>query len=222
MKTSYILSGIALILLSGCTSMVESPTWVNEKRVEVQSDHFTDTFETSTLKDAGMVHAIANTFHRYGNGEMAIVVSYDPRSSVNTEKQAAAALSTFNAGLSREGISRTQSTLSAAVGTGDTSTTLISFPALSARPPEGCTMMPGYDRVSDEIQSDDGAKPNYRFGCSIESLMARQVARPSDLMGRQGFETKSDGARAEKVITSRGYYSDTSNSDLGGETASGK
>ena len=56
---------------------MNSPTWVNQNRVEVHNDQFTDTFETTKLNN-GMLHAIGVYYYRYGNGPMRLAVGYDP------------------------------------------------------------------------------------------------------------------------------------------------
>jgi type IV pilus biogenesis protein CpaD/CtpE len=216
-KNPVVLALMSVLLLSGCS--VESETWVNSDRVEVHDDQFTDTFDTAKMDD-GTFHAIGDYFSRYGNGEMNVVVSFDPQSKTNTESKAQAAMASIQSGLSRNGISRVHSALSPMRGSGDISTTLISFPALTAAAPSGCGMMPGYENTATDIQGDSGAPPKYKFGCSVESLLAKQVARPSDLLGKQGFETNADGRRQERVLSTRGYYGDKSNTPLEGESAS--
>ena len=213
-----ILTLSALTVLSGCS--VQSETWVNSNRVAIQADQFTDTFETAKLNES-MFHAIGDYYDRFGNGAMNVVVSYDPQSIINTESKANAALSGIRNQLARNGIKDVQGTLSAMRGSGDVSTTLVSFPAVTASAPNGCGMMPGYADPSEDIPNDTNIKnPPYRYGCSIETLLAKQVARPSDLMGKQGFETNGDGRRAERVLSGRGYYSDKENPELRGENAS--
>jgi hypothetical protein len=78
---------MATAALVGCAE--EPKTWVNQDRVEVHQDHFTDSFETAKLDD-GMLRAIGVYYYRYGNGPMDVVVSYDPRSKVNTAAKAQA------------------------------------------------------------------------------------------------------------------------------------
>jgi type IV pilus biogenesis protein CpaD/CtpE len=215
-----ILALSSVLLLSGCTSLVESDTWVNQAgRAQVSEDQFTDAFDTAKL-DAGMIHAIGNYYERFGNGTMNVVVSYDPKSNINTRSKAEHALSVLQSGLAQNGARDVKGALSAMNGSGDVSTTLVSFPALAASAPQGCGMMPGYKDPSQDIPNDTNIKPTYGYGCTIETLLAKQVARPSDLMGKQGFETNGDGRRAERVISTRGYYGDTSNKKLEGESVS--
>ena len=209
----------AAVLLSGCTSLVESDTWVNKAgRVQVGEDQFTDTFETAKL-NAATFHAIGDYYDRFGNGTMNVVVSYDPQSRINTRARAETALTNIKNNLIKNGVSDVNGALSAMNGSGDVSTTLISFSAITAEAPKGCGMMPGYNDPSEDIPNDTNIKAPYGYGCTIETLLAKQVARPSDLMGRQGFETNADGRRAERVL-SRGYYSDKPNAELDGEKAS--
>lgn len=210
----------ATIMLSGCTALVESDPWVNQAgRAQVSEDQFTDAFDTAKL-DAGMLHAIGNYYDRFGNGTMNVVVSYDPQSRINTLPKAERALAAIQKGLARNGVHDMKGALSVVKGSGDVSTTLVSFPALTASAPQGCGTMPGYMDPSQDIPNDTNIKPPYGYGCTIETLLAKQVARPADLMGKQGFETNGDGRRAERVLSTRGYYGDQPNQKLDGERVS--
>jgi len=209
----------AAVLLSGCTSLVKSDTWVNPTgRAQIAEDQFTDAFETAKL-DSGMLHAISDYYSRFGNGTLNVVVSYDPQSNINNVSSADRALSYIQKGLARNGITDMKGTLSAVRGSGDVSTTLVSFPAVTASAPAGCGTMPGYANPSEDIPDDTNIKPPYGYGCTIETILAKQVARPADLMGKQGFETNADGRRAERVLSTRGYYDNKSNPKLEGEKA---
>lgn len=209
---------MAMTALAGCAE--EPKTWINQDRVEVQQDHFTDTFETARLDDA-MLRAIGVQYYRYGNGPMDVVVSYDPRSKMNTAAKAQASLLRMRAALKAAGVNDLRMTKAAVSGSGDVSTTVVNFEAITARAPEKCGLMPGFEgpNVLEPNGNDD---PAYRFGCSIETMVARQVSRPADLLGRPGFETGSDGRRQDKVLSTRGYYGDKAAEKLDGESASGK
>jgi type IV pilus biogenesis protein CpaD/CtpE len=213
-----ILSISALALLSGCS--VQSETWVNQAgRVEIKEEQFTDTFETAKINKA-TIHAIGDYYERYGNGTLNIVVSFDPQSKLNSKAQAEKSVLAIKSGLDKVGISDMTGSVSEIKGSGDLSTTLISFPALTASKPSGCGLMPGYEDASADIPNDTNIKPPYGYGCTVESLLAKQVSKPSDLLGKQGFETNSDGRRTERVLSSRGYYSDKEFPKLEGESAS--
>lgn len=207
------------ILLSGCTSIVESDTWVNQAgRVQVAEDQFTDTVETSKMDD-GMVRAVSDYYDRFGNGPLNVVVSYDSQSRINTRDRADMALNSIKARLVRNGVRDVNGALSVMKGSGDISTTLVSFSAVTASAPAGCGTMPGYKDPSEDIPNDTNIKAPYGYGCTIETLLAKQVVKPSDLGGRAGFETNGDGRRAERVL-SGGYYSGKPNTALNGESVS--
>lgn len=214
-----ILALSAVVMLSGCTSLVTSDTWVNKSgRAQVVEDQFTDTFETAKI-NGGMLHAISTYYDRYGNGTMNVVVSYDPQSRLNSLPRAEKSLVAIQSALARNGIRDVKGALSPMNGSGDVSTTLVSFPAITASAPVGCGMMPGYKDPSEDIPNDTNIDPTYGYGCTIETLLSKQIARPSDLMGRGGFETNGDGRRAERVLSTRGYYGDKENTKLDGENA---
>lgn len=214
----FILSAAILLSATACT--LEEPTWVNSSRVEVHEEGFTDTFETSNL-DPGTLRAIGVNYYRYGNGPMDVAVSYDPSSKTNTRVAADAEVKRIQTELTRQGVRNLRITATPAERSGDISKTIVSFPALTARGPEDCSMMPGYENYQTRTaENAEGHPKDYRIGCSIETLIAKQVARPGDLLGRPGFETNSDARRQEAVVWKRGYYSNESFRPLEGERAS--
>ncbi len=220
-KTLQIMALLASVsMISACN--LNEPTWVNTQRVEVLEEGFTDTYSTSDLND-GMLRAIGVNYYRYGNGPMDIAVSYDPQSKTNNEAQAKSEAKRIQDELTRNGVRNIRVTTTAAEKTGEASSTLISFPALTARAPDSCGMMPGYSSTHTDLPdtaSGEAPSNRYHLGCTVESLMAKQVARPGDLLGRPGFETNADARRQEAVVWQRGYYANKSFDPLQGEIAS--
>jgi type IV pilus biogenesis protein CpaD/CtpE len=213
-----VLMAVGVAGLSGCS--VNSETWVNQDRVEVHQDHFTDTFDTASLTDEKL-RAVGVQYYRFGNGPMDVVVSYDPKSRTNTAGLATRNKSRIEQALSLSGVRDLNIRTVASPGSGDVSKTVVTFPALTAMAPSSCGTIPGYDSAPGVPESGDMAAP-YRYGCTVETLMAKQVSRPGDLLGRPGFETNADGRRQEVVVSNRGYYGTNSNKPLEGEKASGK
>jgi len=58
----------------------------------------------------------------------------------------------------------------------------------------------------------------YKMGCSVETMIARQIARPGDLLGRAPNSVYKDGRRISNQI--EGVRSGAMNEPLGGESAS--
>lgn len=224
MKVSVVFGALVLAtsslgLLSGCS--VESNSWMNQSRLEIHEDQFTDSFETAKLNDATL-RAVSVYYQRYGNGPLVASVSYDPKSSRNGLGNAQRESQRIETKLRQLGVHDIQISVASAPGTGDVSTTVMTFPAITAQGPTGCKMMPGYYGLPEAPSNTDTENPDYRYGCTVENLIARQVSRPSDLLGKPGFETDVDGNRQANVLDQRGYYGGKSNPDLGGETASEK
>ena len=212
-KTLGLLAAVSL--LSACST--DSPTWVNQHRVEVHNDQFTDTFETEKL-NASAIRAIAVYHYRYGNGPLLLTVGYDKKSRTNTANRAVTAGARIKSELERNGVQDVVVQTVDMPDSGSTSISTVTFSALVAKAPAKCGTIPGYDSPTGVPETADGIAP-YELGCTVESLMAKQVSRPGDLLGRQGFETNSDGRRQETVTSERGYYGSKPNAPLEGESS---
>ncbi len=210
---------LALLPITACS--IDSPSWVNQERVEVHQDMFTENFDTDSLDDATL-HALAVNHYRHGLGPMKIAVSYDPKSKTNTAAKAKQNATRIENGLRTNGVKDVRVTTTPAP-MGSTSTTLISFETVLAKPPKNCGLMPGYANTPTQLPDSANAPMGYNMGCTVETLMAKQVSRPADLMGRPGFETRTDGRRQANVVGQRGYYDKKSNPPLtNSESASGQ
>ena len=207
-----------LTQVSACS--IDEPTWVSSSRVEVHEEGFSDTFDTTSL-DKGMLRAIGVNYYRYGNGPMDVTVSYNKNSGSNSQQRASSEAKRIESELKRNGVRNLRVGTAPNENTGDVSKTRISFPALTAKPPQDCGLMPGYvDAQTGTPEDAEGGPKGYAMGCTIETMMAKQIARPGDLLGRPGFETNADARRQEAVIWQRGYYGNKSFDPLNGESAS--
>ncbi len=221
MTTPFKVTKMCALLLSvgllGACSM-NSPTWVNQNRVEVHEDQFTDTFETEKMNN-GLIRAIAMYHYRFGNGPLNLVVGYDPKSRTNTMAKANKEAARISAELRRNGVKEISVQTISLAGTQERSLTTVTFPAVVAKAPAKCGTMQGYNTATSVPETGQGL-PEYELGCTIETLMAQQIYRPGDLLGRKGFETNSDARRQDAVVWQRGYYGDKSFEPLGGEQSS--
>lgn len=203
-------------LLGACS--MNSPTWVNQNRVEVHEDQFTDTFETDKMNN-GLIRAIATYHYRFGNGPLNLVVGYDAKSKTNTMAKANREAERISAELRRNGVREISVQTISLAGTQDRSLTTVTFPAVVAKAPAKCGTIPGYNSATSVPETGQGI-PAYELGCTIETLMAQQIYRPGDLLGRKAFESNADGRRQEAVVWQRGYYGDKSFDPLKGEQSS--
>jgi type IV pilus biogenesis protein CpaD/CtpE len=194
---------------------MDSPSWVNQDRVEVRADHFEDQFQTKDINES-MLRAIATSYYRYGNGPMSVLVSFNPQQK-NSKANASNKAKYFDDILRANGVKDVTVTLVDLQQ--DQSTTRISFPALVAQAPQNCGLMPGLKGHTSVSDNANHNSQNYQFGCSVETMIANQVSRPGDLLGRPGFETRADGRRQDRVLDGRGYYDNKSFEPLDGESS---
>ena len=206
MRVFIIVSTIMMSALLTACSMTPT-SWVNADPVEVHSDHFVDTFALGDLNE-DTVRAIAQVYDRYGNGVMNVGVTAQNKAAATKIEQQFKRFGVHDVKVSATKPERGMKEMA-----------VISFPALVAKAPESCGQMPAIQNdLPDTAQGD----APYKFGCSIESALAKQVHNPKDLLGRDGFKTYSDGARSEAVVSRRGYYGDAPNKPLSGESSSGE
>ncbi len=202
----YSLLLTTLILLSAC--MQNPTTWVNQNRLEIHNDVFTDSFRISELNDSTL-RQVAQIYQRYNDGEMKVGLTSNNKKDITRIESVLKKYGVKNLSISSTKPERGMEEMA-----------VISFPALVAQKPKDCGMIPGYDGNLQTPDTAQGEAP-YGLGCTVETMLARQVNRPKDLLGKNGFETNADGARAEGVVSRRGYYDDKSFPPLSGESASG-
>ena len=204
---------IGLSVLGACSQ--DHKGNVSLKRVEVHQEQFAKQVTSHDLKQSDL-EALAADYNRYGGDDpLTLSVQYDPASSENTAMNATRHASKLANGLRAAGVTNVKTEILPVVGVGDHSRTLITYERYSAHKPEGCGTMPGMDNTT----TDWEAMRDYGFGCSVEDKIARQIARPKDLLGNdRGLEGEDDGRRASNIIET--YRLGEPNEPLEGEQAS--
>lgn len=183
-------SVLVLSTLVGCE--VHVPSKANNSRLELVQTGEQTAFAVSDLGRT-QLQQIAEHHERYGQTPVMLTVTYDP-----AVKGAAGAATRdgqrLGAALKDLGVSRAQYETLPVAAQGPARLVLVQYDALTAQPPSDCGSVPGLEST---VVSPDGAKTedDYRLGCSVETLIAKQVARPSDLAGNTTMGPY-DGARA--------------------------
>ena len=200
----------SVFLLSGCETLVHEPTFVSQSKLQVEEEAFFDDVHVSKM-DAEYVAALSQHYSSKGDGGVDLSVTYDPTSKKNTAMYASREVARISEEFRRNGVVVT-STIIPVKGQGDVSRALVSYDTYTVQEPDDCTDMPGY--------SDRNVDPDedYKLGCTKDSLIAQQVARPKDLMGRADANDTSDGRRAANIVDV--YRSGMPNEALDGENAS--
>lgn len=207
------LLGVSAIGMSACE--FNEPTQVNTSRVELREESFSKVYKKGEVEE-GEIKMIAHHYYRYGAGDMNLTVTYNPRSKTNTAMEATREGAKIANALRINGVKNVAVDVLPVSGQ-KSSDVLVSYPMMVAQAPSGCDDMPGW---KDGPMVDHKETAKYRYGCTIEKQLAKQISRPRDLMGRSGYTTSTDGRRQQNVLSQGGYYSGTPNEPLDGETAS--
>lgn len=196
---------IAAIALSGCS--FDSPTFYSQKKVEVSEEVRHIEAETTQL-DKATLSAIATDYLEQGDGPLDIVVTYNPSARGNSAMMASDNAARISQTLGHMNVNNVNIEI-LPIHHASVSKTLISYTAYTAHAPQGCT---------DFAMIDDSAHENFRpyeLGCSTETYLARQIARPQDLLGRDGDEGVEDGRKRANVVEA--YKSRVQNETLNAE-----
>lgn len=210
---SLILGSVAV--LSACSSrdkLYEPSNLLSDTRLQVQENKFSETVPLSKVDDA-YIHGLSYHYVRHGGSPMRLDLTYDPKSYRNTAMMAGSKVADLSDALRKRGVHDIETSIIPVTGQGDDSVMIVSYLAHHASAPKDCDgMMPGLnqDEVRDNI--------DYKMGCSVNSLIARQVSRPSDLLGRGNIDTVTDGRASANIIEA--YRTGARNEPLDGEQAS--
>jgi len=203
----------AAFMVAGCDAIVyNTPSEISTRRVEVHRDSVDLELDTAALSPA-FLQNLGQDYRKRGDSSMLVSVTYDPHSSVNTARRASDKAASLAAALNAQGVrNMTVDTLPVA-DSGEHSRTLISYNALRAAAAPDC------DVLEMEMTTDLERMENYGLGCSIETYLARQVAKPADLLGNDVMDTSQGRYSANSLEP---YMSGARNPALEGESASGE
>ncbi len=199
----------ASVLLSACDLYEEGH--ITENRVQVIEERFV---EEIPLTDAtpGYASGLARHYEKHGDGPVDLSVTYDPHSRSNTAMNASQSAARLAKNLRSEGVLNVKADILPLQDSGDESVVVVSYMSYRAEPPKDCTTMSGFD------DTDISHDADYRLGCTVETIFAKQIARPKDLMGQGRIDPTTDGRRAGNI--GELYRGGMGNESLEGETAS--
>lgn len=185
-------AGLALFLfLGGCSMDVESKV-AHDKKIELHRENFSQTLPAGQF-DEQALFALGDHYHHHGEGPVDVLVTYDPKSRTNTAMAAAGEAARISALLRKNGVVDVKTDIMPVNGQGESAQATVDYGIISARPPSDCKTMGGLDGV------ETGGYSDYTPGCAIQTQIARQIARPKDLLGREGLD-KADGRRQANVV----------------------
>lgn len=211
-KYSLVCSVVLVLGACGHDKLQEQSSIVEDTRLQIEEEKISENVALSDV-DSGYISALSHHYVRHGGSPMELVVTYDPKSYRNTAMKAGETVGTLSSDLRNHGVRNIDSSILPIKGQGDEGRLIVSYTAHQASSPKDCDqMMPGLEQR--ELRDDI----DYKMGCSVNSLIARQVSRPSDLLGRGNLDTVTDGRASANIIEA--YRTGARNEPLDGEAAS--
>ncbi len=177
------------LTVSGCTQT--TPSMMNENKPRLTEQTQIDQIPVKEVTEAHL-SLLAENYRRYGEGPVELTVSFDPSSRTYTAMKAVNDLSRMAETLRVKGVSHVKTSTLPEKGVDPALS--IHYQTVSVSAPKDCSPMPGMDGYETNRSFQEG----YRFGCGIETQLARQIYRPADLKGTGTMES-SDGRRATAV-----------------------
>lgn len=206
MNRKIILSGLVLgsCVLAGCSPQT-TPSMMNTNKIQLTNETVLQQIPVADVKD-GYLYKLADDYARYGAGGLQLSIGYDPKSKSYTAMKAFNDLADFKTRLTKMGVRNI--TAETVKSEGATPMLMVSFDSMKAQAPAGCTTAPGVDdNLTTRFIGD------YKFGCSVETMTARQVYRPSDLQGQDQMDA-GDGRRAANSLE---HYRNVSEDEASGD-----
>lgn len=211
MKRISMLLGLtaALSFVTGCDLYEDGH--ITTKKVQIEDEQISERVGAHEI-DESFAAALADDFIRRGDGILDIAVLYDPLSRDATPMRASQEAARIAQLLRSNGVSEVKTVILPVQGGGDEIGAMINYTAYNAKAPD-CKVMDGMESPELTLNGD------YEMGCSVQTIFAKQIARPKDLKGQGGLPDASDGRRAGNIV--EGYRSGVQNRPLEGESASG-
>lgn len=188
-KIHLALGVAASCLLGACTQ--STPSMMNTAQVELRRETSVEQIPISEVNETNIA-VLADQYRKHGTGPLDLTMTYDPRSKDFTAMNARRALQVVENDLRKSGVKDiTAQTL--AVPEGHASL-MVSYNVVDALPPSNCEPMPGLEHNETGRFIGD-----YKFGCGVEKMFAKQIARPADLEGNSDMGV-SEGRRNTVIL----------------------
>ena len=200
--TIFLLMGLVSISACGRQS---TPSMMNTSLPRVETETKIDQIAVDSVNQ-NFLYSVASNYDRFATDTLMMTISYDPSAKDYDGMKAFQDLARFKDSLGKMGVRSIRA--EAVKTTGIKPTLMIAYDMVTAKAPAGCRNMPGFDDGLTTAESTD-----YRFGCSIDTMVANQIYRPSDLQGYVGSDV-IDGRRAANTVE---YYRRVDQEEAEGE-----
>lgn len=212
---NFIILGLAVLVmpvLVSCSSWDNKPTKLTQNRVQVEKEDFSEEVSVSDMSSA-KIAAISQHYRRYGDGPVEVTVTYDASSRAFTAMSASEEASRIIKSFRENGIRNVDPAIIPVNGSGDEGKVYVSYGFYTAHAPKDCGVMPGFKDTNVVVDEE------YKLGCTVETILAKQISHPKHLKGISKTDPTSSGRRATNIIET--YRFGEPNESLDGESSSG-
>lgn len=175
-KNIYHLAVIVILSSGTLTACTQStPTMMNTSPVELARETSMEQIALKDITESNLA-VLAEQYRQFGGGPLDLTMTYDPKSKSFTAMKAVHELKHIQTALKQKGVANiTAQTLPVPDGK---PSLLVSFDSVRAQAPSDCGAMPGLNN-----NETTRAIGDYKFGCGVETMLSKQIARPADLEG---------------------------------------
>ncbi len=171
---------LVALTLSACTQT--TPSMMNSNKLIVAQETVIDQIALEDMNN-GIISRIADYYNKNATGALGVTVTYNPnakgfgRTQANQEaKNIAASLKKYNV----------KSVMTETVAVPNSAPfVIINYDTTVALAPANCGETPGLEDYQTGRFIGD-----YKFGCGVETMFAKQIANPNDLYGNSGLGTR--------------------------------
>jgi type IV pilus biogenesis protein CpaD/CtpE len=174
------------LAVAGCGKL-NTPSMMNTSPIRLSDETDIRQIPVAQAGD-GTLQSLARDYQRYGDSVMNISLLYNPASKDYGKGAAFKDLARVKDRLEALGVRTIKADILEAPETEPM--LVVHYDAVRALAPEGCRPMPGLTDGKSTREIGD-----YKFGCTVDMMLAKQIYRPSDLAGR-GETDAIDGRRA--------------------------
>ncbi len=179
---------VSALALPACTQT--TPSMMNESAIQLSQTTIVEQVLFEDIND-NVLSALSSHYLQNGTSALDLTMTYNPTSKNFTAMNAVHELGHIKDNLKKNGVTSV-TTQTMAVPNGVPSL-MVSYDMVQALAPHDCATMPGLER-----NGTTRFLGQYKFGCSVDTMVARQIAHPADLQGNSGLGTRD--ARREALI----------------------
>ncbi|MGB4106502.1 MAG: CpaD family pilus assembly lipoprotein [Alphaproteobacteria bacterium] len=180
-----------VFVLSACEMYAESA--ISDRRVQVREENFTEQVSLARANNE-YIAKVAHDYGQSGSGPVDLTITYDPQSRTNTAMHANDEAVRLSQAFRKHGVRDVVTSILPVREQGPESVLIISYSSYQAGAPANCGRMTGFE--GPVLEHD----PSYKLGCTVETVFARQIADPSDLLGDAKAPAYSDGRSAANIV----------------------